>query len=198
MKAVANMSRPANANVPNALRKDWRRWTEFVRLVARRRSDLARVDPKEYHALHTRITAACRERAGSGDETGRKFYEDLEAEVRPWLSPGVLAHADCEILTHLLARCENIERELGGRSWVRAIQKSAAPTFYLGTAAALAVVTWRVAHRGVWSPLAEAFQDVSNAIKLVLWRSSDLEKWSALVVVVILLSIYNVSCTTRS
>ena len=120
------MSRQANANAPNALRQDWRRWTEFIELVARRRSDLARVDPQEYHALHSRITAACRERAGSEDDAGRKFYEELEAQVRPWLSPRVLANADGEILSHLLARCRRIELELGGRAWVRTIQRPVA------------------------------------------------------------------------
>jgi hypothetical protein len=192
------MSGRASALVPNALRKDWRRWIELVELVARRRSDLSRVDPREYQALHARITAACREAAGAGDEAGRKFYQDLEAEVRPWLSPRVLATADGEILTHLLARCRNIEREFGGRTWVRAIPAWAARTLYLTTAATIAVVVWWVAQRGLWPRLADAIQDVTNAFRLVLWRSSDLEKWSALAVVIILLSIYNVSRTARS
>ena len=191
------MSRRADLNVPETLRKDWRRWMDIVELVAQRRSARARIDPEAYQMLHHRITAACKELAGSGDEAGRKFYENLEAEVRPWLSPRALVHADSEILAHLLDRCRRIERALGGRAWVRAIRRAAALALFLFTAATVGVVTlW--AARGLRAPLADAFQDVSNEIRLVLWRSSDLEKWSALGVVVILLSIYNVSRTAKS
>jgi hypothetical protein len=170
---------------------------DVVEAVARRRSDLHHMDGQEYRVLHSRITTTCKELAGSGDEARRKLYEDLEATVQPWLSPRVLAHADSEILAHLLVRCRTIERELGGRAWARAIRRPAALALFLIVAATLAVVTvWSA--RGLRTALAEGFQDVSNAIRLVLWRSSDLEKWSALAVVVILLSIYNVSRTARS
>ena len=73
------MSRRAEPNVPRPRELDGRigaaGWMSSSSSPAGKRTR-ARVDPEEYQMLHSRITAACRELAGSGDEAGRKFYED--------------------------------------------------------------------------------------------------------------------------
>jgi hypothetical protein len=98
------------------LRARWRRWTAIVELFARRRRGRCRVDPQRYRALHGELIECCRSLAASADEPARGFCRRLEDLGRPWLSPGVFAKADREILENLLIRCRQAERELGERT----------------------------------------------------------------------------------
>jgi hypothetical protein len=182
------------------LKDDLRRWTNLVESVARSRSGRCNImDHREFADLRHRISAACQDLADASDEDGRKLYEDLEAAVRPWLSPRVLAETDDELLAQLLGRCRRIKDELSGRTAGRQVRLRSALAFPLLVAAATTVAVvflWTVP--GFWAALGAALQDLSRMIKQTFGWSSDTDKLFALAVVVILLSVYNVSRTARS
>jgi hypothetical protein len=98
-----------------ALRRRWEQWAGIVRLVALGRRGSGGIDPRQYERLHGELLAACRRlrEAAEGPQQGR--YQRLEVLVHPWLTPRTLETADQQILLDLLARCEQLTRELGGR-----------------------------------------------------------------------------------
>jgi hypothetical protein len=189
------MNRRSGSVVTDALKKDWCRWTEFIALMVRTRTPRPRVDLREYEGLHRRIIAACRELAGSGDEADRAYYEGLEATVRPWLSPRVLAVADREILGLLLERCRRVERELGGRVGVRVVVRRASRSLLVVASSTVLFLTW--AAGDLWLPLVGDVMDWWVSFRFSLSRMSDMEKLCALGAIMILVSIYNVSRTAR-
>src|SRR5262245_14730724 len=107
------------------LRRCWRRWTAVVELFARRRGARRRIDRREYESLHAELLATCRALATDGEETERRFYEDLEMLAQPWLSPYILEQADREILFDLFHRCFEIGRQLGCWTWADALRRRA-------------------------------------------------------------------------
>ena len=94
---------------------DWRRWTAIVELIERTGSAHHPVDHREYQALYQRMITAFREPVGSVDEVASSTYQEVEATVRPWMTPQVLERADSAILGDLLDRCSRIDRQLGTR-----------------------------------------------------------------------------------
>jgi hypothetical protein len=180
---------------PDSLAAHWHRWTAVVEFCARRRPARRRLDPREYHALYCELTASCRDLAYSGDEAGRDYYERLEATVRPWLSLRALERADREVLSSLLDRCRQVDRELGGRSLP--IYRVLAMTVLLPSAlVALSALAWNA--RGSLFTVIELMQDWSNVIWFATRRASDVEKLFALGLILISTSIITISCTTRS
>ena len=185
----------SDSNGPDALTAHWHRWTAVVELCARRRPARRRVDPWRYHALYCELTASCRDLASAGDESGRAYYERLEATVRPWLSLRALEHADREVLSSLLDRCRQVDRELAGRSLP--IYRVLALTVLLPSAlVALSGLAWNA--RGSLFMVVEFVQDWSNVIWFATRRASDLEKLFALGLILISASIIMISCTTQS
>jgi hypothetical protein len=190
------MSRRSGSNVPEALKEDWRRWTDIIANIARRGEARRRVDARVYKVLHRRLIASCRDLAGSSGEAERAYYEGLEATVRPWLSPRVLAVADREILGLLLDRCRRVEQELGVRFGVRTVLRRASLKLLVVASSTVLFLSW--AAGDLWLPLAGAVMDCSAAFRFSLGRMSDMEKLFALGVTMILVSIYYVSRTARN
>jgi hypothetical protein len=189
------MKRRSDSIGPASLAAHWRRWTAVVELFARRRRARRRLDPREYHALYCELTATCRDLASAADGSGRDYFERLEATVRPWLSLRALERADGEVLSSLLDRCRQVDRELGGRSLAN--YGVLALTVLLPPAlVALSALAWNA--RGSFFMVVDFVQDWSNAIWFATRRASDLEKLFALGLILISVSIIMISSTTRS
>jgi hypothetical protein len=181
------------------LKQELQRWTNLVESLATSRWGPCNVDLCEFANLRRRISAACHDLADASDADQRKLYEDLEATVRPWLSPRVLAETDGELLAGLLARWRRIEGELSGRTPARPVWLRSALVFTLLVAAATTGgVVFLSTVPVPWAALGETVQDLSPMINHTLGRSSDTDMLVALAVVAILLSVYNVSRTARS
>src|SRR5258708_6988459 len=107
-----------------ALRNRWVRWTAIVVLFALRLPAGKRVDTKSYGILYEGLIAICRSLVEATGGTHSDDPGSLERIVRPWMTPRTLAQADREILESLLARCREVERELGGsKMWVRYVSR---------------------------------------------------------------------------
>lgn len=180
-----------------ALRASWHRWTAIVALFARRRLARRRVDPRAYKTLHQGLLAACRSLAGSAGEESRAYYEGLEVLAHPWLSPKTLARADPEILDSLLARCRQVEAELGGRRRPSAALGGALKALLLASAlVGLILLPWAA---GVeMAPALDQARGWSDVLWFAVRRSSDMQKLALVTVLVILASVYGVSRTAQS
>jgi hypothetical protein len=179
------------------LKEDLERWTKLIEPFARSRSARSRVDLGEFARLHHRITAQCRNLASTSDDDGRKLYEELEATVQPWLSPRVLAETDNDLLNQLLERCRRLECALGSRTKPRPVRRFPAPVLALLVAAATVAGAFLSTIDGLWAGLREALQDLSRTIHHACGRLSDMEQLFALAVVLIVISVYNVTRTAR-
>jgi hypothetical protein len=113
----------------------WRRWTDVFELFARKRRGRLRVGEAAYGELYHRLRGACKALAESEPER-RDYYETLDELARPWLTCRVLEQADAEILRTVLLRCQDVDRELNGRSW-GAVVRRWGPRAALALAAAL-------------------------------------------------------------
>jgi hypothetical protein len=182
-----------------ALSDCWRRWTVIVDIFARRSLARRGVDPSVYNTLHRELIATCRSLAdGAGDES-RAYYEGLEELARPWLSPKTLAQADREILDGLLARCREVEAELGGRSrFSAALGWSTRALLAVSVLAGSILLLWAW---GVDLDVVSALDRVrgwSDVIWITVRRTSDMEKLAIVTALVLLASVYGVSRTARS
>jgi hypothetical protein len=193
----------------DVLRKLWGRWTAIVEAFALRRPARHGVDPAAYRALRGELIDACRSLAGPavGEEPGD--VEGLEGLVRPWLSPRTLGQADPEILKGLLARCRQVERELGGRrarspaAFGRGIESLAPAAGLMARTVVMAL-----ALIGLVSLLrASGFEPITALERAGGWadvawltaiRSSDVQRLGALAVVVVPGAIFLLRRVARS
>jgi hypothetical protein len=189
------MTRRSGTNASQALRKDWRCWIGVIETVARGRAARLHTHSAEYQALYQRLMDVSSAGAHSGEEAQRGFFEVMEATVRPWLSPRVLEQADREILSHLLERCRRIDRVLAGRG--RASWSGATPILLFFTALVVSFVLLWFAHPH-WSTLALGVSAGTRLLWTSVERLSHVEQLFAVGVVVVLMSIYNVSRAARS
>jgi len=180
----------------DSLRARWGRWTAIVEAFAHRRPSRRWVDPVDYGALRRDLMADCRAAAEAADPGGPAGLEDLESLVRPWLCPETLARADREILEGLLARCREIERQLGGRGLGLTLRVAAArlapPSVVVAGACVLGALTLATGPTPGW------VRDWSDLIWFTVRRSSDLQRLAVVAVVVVYVSIRVVSRTARS
>jgi hypothetical protein len=175
------------------LRECWGRWTTIVRLFARRRHSRRRIDPGEYAALRDDLLAACRSLAeAETDGAKRSYYSSLEETVRPWLGLRVLARTDREILSALLHRCREVEKELGGRRWTlewpARIGSGARIT---AAGAAVLGLAWILTASGV--PVVAAVRDVADTAWLSVKYADSFHKWSAAAVLLVATLMYTIS-----
>jgi serine/threonine protein kinase len=108
---------PVAVLAPVSLLKSWRRWTATVACFARGRLSRRSMDLQAFTTLRNELRATLRARAAEVDGPERDFYLSIEALISPWVSLRSLAREDREILRDLLARCQEVERILGHRSW---------------------------------------------------------------------------------
>jgi hypothetical protein len=179
------------------LRRCWRQWTAVVELFARRRPLRHVVAPQQYEALHRELLAACRTPAGMAAETKRDFYQDLESLVQPWLSLYVLEQTPRDILFDLFARCQQVERELGCRTWVDNLRRWALPLAALLTVAAgVALLVW-TADR-VLLPALVKLSDCWQVVWFATKRSSATQQWGAAGILAIVIAIFLLTRSPRS
>jgi len=178
------------------MRARWVRWTATVELFANRRSARHRVRLESYATLHRELIAACRSSAASADEENRAYFEGLERLVTPWLSPKTLARADGEIIASLLARCREVEREIGGRRGSPSLARIARISLLVvGFVGCFVLLTWVAVD---WDTLVGRVRDWSDVIRLGAMRLSDSQKLGIAAVVVVLISVRLLSRTSRS
>jgi hypothetical protein len=182
----------------DVLREHWNRLTAVVALFAERRPARLRLDPRAYAALHKDLIAVCRSLArAQADEERRSYYAHLEHMVQPWLSLGVLARTDGEILSEFLKHCRRIDDELRGRRWklglprrwVSALAIAACGTAVLG-------VAWGFQVIGL--PVIETLRDAANTTWFAIMYAEHFHRYSVLAVILISVSIYIVSRSTRA
>jgi hypothetical protein len=180
-----------------ALKTRWRRWVDIVDLFARRRPGRGRVDPREYVALHKELIQECRTLAESADEVEGVYYRYLADLVQPWLTPSVLARADHDILVELLARCLQVERQLGVRAWSRMIPVKAPQALLTLLLAVAAILLISTIGGGGYSVL-DWLRSWSDVLWIAVKRSSDVERLCLIGIILIFVSIFSVSRTARS
>jgi hypothetical protein len=150
------------------LRHCWARWAAIVGLFARRGRGRFGVKPSEYERVYRGLLQSCRALANTPEGSRQDFYRHLHELVVPWLTVGVLAHADGEVLSHLLEDCHRLSRELGagprGAGALRGVQAAARllagpAVLAAGLAGAVWLWRWGVAPvSGWWRPLWEAVE----------------------------------------
>jgi hypothetical protein len=114
---------PTAHRQPEALPVLWRRWTDVVACFAGREPGRLHLDPVEYEALHRDLARACEALAENADPKRAAWAAGLVLLVQPWITAGSLEQADGELLADVLARCRIIDRELGGRDWLRPLRR---------------------------------------------------------------------------
>jgi hypothetical protein len=179
------------------LRKRWRRWTEIVELFARHRRGRKRVDSQEFAELHRDLLEICRTLTGAENHVEASFYRYLEDLIQPWFDLRVFARADRDILLDLLIRCRDVESQLGGRSWLRALPLRAL-TALLGALIFAIILLPMARHSLLLSTILDWARDWVDYFFYRVVHSSDLERLFAVGVVLIAISIYSVSRTARS
>jgi hypothetical protein len=179
------------------LREDWGRWTTIVWLFTRRRPSRRRIDPRAYAALRDDLLAACRSLAeAETDGMKRSYYAGLEETVRPWLSPRVLARTDREILSALLHRCREVERELSGRRWTLEWPARLGPGARIIAAGVVILgLAWILMAFGV--PVVSALRDVADTAWLSVKYADGFHKLSAVAVLFVAALMYTISRSVR-
>jgi hypothetical protein len=180
-----------------ALRESWGWWTEVVDLFARRRAARKRVDPLTYIARHRELIARCRVLAATANEVDRAFYCYLEDLAQPWLDPTILARADREILFDLLLRCQSVEQQLGGRSWLRWMQSRRA-LLPAGALIFAIMLLWMGRFWVLLSTIMDTVRSWANDLSFRVTHASDPERLFVIACILIVVSIYMVSRTARS
>lgn len=191
------MSRREQPPEKLALGRCFHRWAEIVELFARRKPARNRVDPKAYVALHRELIQHCRAMAASANKVDVVFYRYLEDLAQPWLDPAVLDRADRDILFDLLIRCQHVEEQLGGRSWIRVLRAWGTPVF-LGASFLAIMLLCMGRFSVVLSTMLNRARSWSDDLYIRVIYSTDMERLFVVGLVLIMVTIYVVSRTARS
>ncbi len=179
------------------LKTRFREWIHIVDLFAHRRAARQKVDPLAYRELHKELIEHCRAIAAPANEVDAVFFHYIRDLVRPWLSPTVLARADSEILLDLLARCRQVERQLGLSSWRRQFAGWALPVLIVSLVAFIGILALGV--NGDFSHIALVRLHVwTDDVWIAIKRTSDIERVGVIGLILIIVSIVAVSRTSRS
>lgn len=178
------------------LRDCWGRWTAILSLFAQGRPARRRLDPRAYAALRKELIAVCRSFA-EADGPERNLYVGLEETVKPWLNLRVLDRTDREILTGLLLHCREVERQLNGRKWRPALSLHWGPAMVIvAGGAVICGLVWLL-------PMAclsvlNTLRDAADTIWLTIKYADNSQKWSAIAVIIVLVSMLIVSRSARA
>jgi predicted Ser/Thr protein kinase len=157
---------------PAGLLKSWNQWTATIASFARGRLSRRSTDPQAFAALRNQLLVTLRARAADVQGPEREFYLRLEGLISPWVSMRSLAREDREILHYVLARCQQVERILEGRSGRVAAGRVAAGEVAAGEIAAGEVAAGEVAARevaaGGWLAVVSVVLAVASA--LLFWE----------------------------
>jgi hypothetical protein len=182
----------------DVLREHWNRLTTVIALFAERRPARRRLDPRAYSVLHKDLIAVCRSLArAEADEERRSYYARLAEMVQPWLSLRVLARTDGEILSELLRHCREINDELSGKWRTLRIPRHSAPVLVIAACgAAVLGVAWGFQVIGL--PVIETLRGAAETTWFAIRFAEDLHRYSVIAVILILISMYIVSRSTRA
>jgi hypothetical protein len=156
-----------------------------------------RVDPQAYVKLHRGLIQKCRALAAGANDVEAAFYRYLEDLAGPWLDPAVLTRADREILFDLLLRCQQVEHQLGGRSWLRWLRSrrlfapAAALTFVI-------ILLWMGKISLLLRTSIEAVRGWAEDFSFSVAHSSDQQRLFVVACILVAVSIYMASRTARS
>jgi hypothetical protein len=166
------MNGPSKATGRTAIPKLWHRWTAVVEQFARQKRGRHRLSEPVYDALHRDLLRVCRCLADASDERGRSFYQGLESLAQPWLKLSALAKADREVLSDLLERCRQIERELVGRTGIRLADACA----WLGLALAATVVCFVLLECFGDFDWTRLWNQVSQELRALRWTIGSMDR----------------------
>jgi hypothetical protein len=141
----------------------------------------------DYEVLHRRLLRACRSLADTGGKARQAYYQGLEALAKPWLTTRVLEQADRDILLQLLACCRREDRELGGGDRWRHIARRSV-TWGLAAAAAAGGVILLARADGLFWSAAYYARDTGGLLRWAVRQSSEVERWYAGGLVVVLIA----------
>jgi hypothetical protein len=194
IKPVRGKTEQAHLKV---LRKCWSRWTDIIALFAGRRRGRHMVDPRVYKALRNELITVCHTLAET-DSQKESYYLALAEIVRPWLSLGVLRRTDLELLGFLLLQCQQVDKELNRKAWWRprhlgpsrsALALTLCGAFVFGVILLLELIG---------APVIATLRDQANTIWFTIRTASDFQKFVAIAVILIVISIYTVQRTQRA
>ena len=135
-----------------SLKKSWQRWTTIVELFARRRRNRHDVSGQEYRDVHKAILEASDALAATTEGEQRRFLFDLLELAHPWVTLKSLDRADCEVVAGLLVECQEVRRQLEGRSRLGERLRALGPLFLMVVVLA-GVVAWlwpTIQEKGAW------------------------------------------------
>jgi hypothetical protein len=168
-----------------------------VALFARSRPARKRVNSDDYAELHRELVSQVRAMTHSANDMEATFYRYLEDLIQPWLDTHILARAERDILFDLLIRCRRVEKQLGGRSWLRVIRTGSAIAL-LG-ASFFAIILLCIVGPPV--QLLTILNGVRGGLDVILARivhSTDLERLFLIGSVLTAALIYSMSRTAQS
>jgi hypothetical protein len=191
------MNRPERNPAKAELRKSWARWTEVVELFARRRAGRKQVDPRTYATEHRELLEKCRALAASANDVDAAFYRYLEDLAQPWFEPATLARGDRDILYDLLLRCQHVETQLGGRSWLRWLRSPRA--FVPAAALTFAIMLlWMGKSFVLLRAVFDAVRGWTDSLAYSITHSSDQTRLIVVACILIAVSMYTASRTAKS
>lgn len=178
-------------------RSELRRCLERWRTVVERQARGLRSDSAKYAVLYREVIRRCRALAAASGREHEALYEDLEKLLHPWLTSEALAGAEKDILIEVSQRCRQVERSLGGRSWLRVGRRWLRPalrTLFVGTVAGL--LGW-AGHQ--WGTLLQStFKSARFEVTMALGRLGVGERWIIGGAIVIALAIFVLSRTAKN
>jgi hypothetical protein len=155
------------------------------------------VSVEEYAGVYRDLINRTRAMAGAANDVDATFYRYLEDLVRPWLDTHVLARAERDILFDLLIRCQHVDAQLGGRSWLGAFGERAAPA-YLG-ALLFSIIVLCVLFRLVeLNTILDRAWGWSDDVVFRIVHSTELERLFLVGLVLTAVSIYSISRTAHN
>lgn len=189
------MQHPKGATDSAVLKLRWRQWTGVVEYVAGGRR--GSVDPEAYARLHTDLVRICRRLAGQGPPEKRSSYERVQNLVGPWMSFAVLARTDPELLVALLRRCQAVDRELYGRTWLTLAGRAASQVALALVLAAVLIPLGRLTSQQA-IPVVEKVQDWALELRLAIKYSSPTERLLVGGIAATLIAVSIISRSTRT
>jgi hypothetical protein len=177
-----------------ALAKLLRRWLVLLELFARQGHGPARIDLREYQALHRDLLEAARGLAETSHGAEKTGYEQLERLILPWLTPEVMVQTDREILLDLLSQGRQLERELGARPWLARLWHGSVPLLKVFGPALVVLVVGKT----IWLWAHAWFVDWFYPLWWTVRHASDTEWLFIGGLVVTLLAVYIAARVSRS
>ena len=176
---------PHTAN--HELKHLWRQWTSLIQRRLKKGNTGIRSD--DYSELHRQMMLTFHAaRKTPNNKTLMKLVK-LEKLAAPWITEESISQAEPEVLNDLINRCRRVERGWIGYEFSFNPRKWSATV--IGVLICLAVFTIVYLLLQENSPMywLQRLQEIGTDIRFTIARASLLEKISAIVVILVLISI---------